>query len=123
MTFRLPVLLGVCASIVCGQEFRATLQGTVADPTQAVIAGAEVLLRNTSTGVERRVLTTRDGHYLFQFLPPGGYSLVTTAAGFKTDARDGLTLSLGDNVRLDIALAVGQASEKITVMGEASMVQ
>ena len=115
--------LGLVAVLTSAQEFRATIQGTVADPSQAVVAGAEVVLRNVATGVDRRTLTTRDGHYLFQFLAPGGYSLTTSAPGFKTDVRDGISLSLGDNVRLNIELAVGQAIEKITVTGDVAMVQ
>jgi hypothetical protein len=122
MNVRLFVLL-LPVSLALGQEFRATLQGTVSDPSRAVIAGAEVVLRNVDTGVERRLLTNRDGHYLFQFLPPGAYSLTTTAPGFKTDAREGIALSLNDNVRLDVELSVGQTSERITVTGEVAMVQ
>jgi hypothetical protein len=120
---RLPFLLGISALLAQGQEFRATLQGTVADPSKAVVSGAGLVLRNLASGVERRLATSSDGHYLFQFLPPGSYSLTTSAPGFKTDVRDNITLSLNDNVRLDVELAVGQTTERITVTGEVAMVQ
>src|SRR4029450_3414933 len=102
----------VCAAIVAAaflyaQEFRATLQGTIHDSTQAVVPSAEVTLKNIATAVEGRAAPDAAGHYLFQFLPPGTYSLTTRAAGFKTDVRDGIQLSLGDNTRLDVDLAVG----------------
>ncbi len=105
------------------QEFRATLQGTVYDPSKAAIVAAELILRNTATSAERRTTTNPMGQYSFQFLPPGVYSLVTQAAGFKTDRRDTVTLSLGDNVRLDVDLAIGQATETVTVTGDVSTVQ
>src|SRR5262245_40258948 len=103
--------LALFATALMAQEFRATLQGTVQDQTQAVVPSAEVVLRNSGTSVERRTTTDTAGHYLFQFLPPGRYSLTTKAPGFKTDVRDGIQLSLSENVRLDIALALGQSAE------------
>jgi hypothetical protein len=55
------------------QEFRATLQGTVHDPSQAVVANATLVLLNVNTGVERKALSDTGGRYLFQFLAPGTY--------------------------------------------------
>src|SRR5712692_873331 len=119
-------LLAACCLLVAGasaQEFRATLQGTVTDPSGATVAGAEVALKNVDTAVERKTVTDNSGHYIFQFLPPGAYSLTTKAAGFKTNVREGIDLSLGENVRLDIELPVGQASETIEVKGEVANLQ
>jgi len=113
----------LCVAMLCAQEFRATLQGTVQDQTQALIAAAELTLRNTETAVERRAVTDTAGHYLFQFLPPGTYSLTTRAPGLKTDVRDGIKLSLGENVRLDISLVLGQTTETVTITGNVSTVQ
>ena len=123
MTKRLLVPFILVGTILSAQEFRATLQGSVTDPSRASIAGAEVVLRNVDTAVERKALTDNAGYYLFQFLPPGAYALTARAAGFKTDVRDGIRLSLGENVRLDLELSVGQASETISVVGDVSAVQ
>jgi hypothetical protein len=46
------------------QEFRATLQGAVHDPSQAVVGGAEVVLRDVDTAVERRTMSGPSGQYL-----------------------------------------------------------
>ncbi len=105
------------------QEFRATLQGTVTDPSKAALVEAVVLLKNTGTGVERSTKTDNDGHYIFQFLPPGSYELSSKATGFKTDVRGGISLSLGDNTRIDVELAIGQATETVQVMGDPATVQ
>src|SRR5688572_26518675 len=117
----LAILLSALS--LTAQEFRATLQGTVQDPSKAVIAGAELTLRNTDTAVERKTSADAEGHYLFQFVAPGNYSLTTRASGFKTDIRDAIKLSLSENVRLDVDLAVGQTTETITVTGAVSTVQ
>jgi hypothetical protein len=113
----------ILVAAASAQEFRATLQGTITDPSRAQIAGASLTLRNTATGVERLIAADSTGHYLFQFLPPGTYALTTKAPGFKMDVRDGIQLSLGDNLRLDIELALGQATETITIAAEAATVQ
>ena len=104
------------------QEFRATLQGTVTDPSKAAITGAELTLRNVDTAVERQAVADNLGHYLFQFLPPGNYTLQTKASGFKTVVREGLRLSLGENIRLDVELEVGQLTETVNVVGEVALV-
>jgi hypothetical protein len=106
-----------------GQEFRATLQGTVQDPSQAVVADATLVLLNVNTGVERKAVSDTAGHYLFQFVAPGTYSLTTRAAGFKTEVRDGIQLSLGDNIRFDVQLSIGQAAETVTVSSNVTPLQ
>ncbi|MBI3473792.1 MAG: TonB-dependent receptor [Candidatus Solibacter usitatus] len=123
MTTRLPSVLVLACLSLTAQEFRATLQGTVTDPSKAAIVGADVTLRNTATSVERKGLSDNTGHYLFQFLPPGPYSLTIKAAGFKTEVRDGVSLSLGDNTRIDVELPVGQATEMVSVVGDVAAVQ
>lgn len=121
---RLPIVCFLLTiSTLPGQEFRGTLQGTVTDPSKANVAGAEVVLRNTNTGIERRATTGTDGHYLFQFLPPGSYALVTRMQGFRTDERSGIVISLGDNIRHDVELQIGQAAETVTVSGDISTIQ
>ena len=117
-------LISVFLSVsLYAQEFRATLQGTVQDPSQAVVADATLALVNVNTGVERKAVSDTAGHYLFQFLAPGTYSLTTRAAGFKTEVRDGIQLSLGDNIRFDVQLTIGQAAETVTVSSSVTPLQ
>jgi hypothetical protein len=113
----------VISASAVAQEFRATLQGTVTDPTQAGLPSASVTLTNTGTAIERTENTDADGHYLFSFVVPGSYTLTVKAAGFKTTVRDGVLLSINDNLKLDIAMPLGQASDTIEVKGEVAAVQ
>jgi len=116
-------LMLLAALIGAAQEFRATLQGNVVDPSQAGIPGATVILRNVDTGIERSVPTDETGHYIFQYVMPGRYSLTVQAPGFKTTVRSGITLSLNDNIRLDVELPLGETAETISVVAEVSVVQ
>ncbi|MDX1980256.1 MAG: carboxypeptidase-like regulatory domain-containing protein, partial [Bryobacteraceae bacterium] len=121
--FAKSIIFLICGAYAYAQEFRGTLQGTITDPSSASVSSAEVTLRNTGTNVERKASTDAEGHFIFQFLPPGTYALITRAAGFKTDQRDGIVVSLGDNIRLDVKLEIGQSAETITITGEQATVQ
>ncbi|MBI3210305.1 MAG: TonB-dependent receptor [Candidatus Solibacter usitatus] len=116
-------VLSLCTVSLFAQEFRATIQGTVYDASKASVAGADVLLRNADTSVERKTETDASGHYAFPLLPPGNYTVTTKKPGFKTDVREGVRASLGDILRLDIDLAIGQATETISVSAAAAAVQ
>ncbi|HTM51082.1 MAG TPA: TonB-dependent receptor [Bryobacteraceae bacterium] len=106
-----------------GQEFRATLQGSISDPTQAGVPGASVMLKNLDTGIQRDSTADSSGHYVFPFVAPGSYSLTVQAAGFKTTVRDGIQVSVNDNLRVDVAMPLGQASDTVQVTGEVTAVQ
>ncbi|MCC6859437.1 MAG: carboxypeptidase regulatory-like domain-containing protein [Bryobacterales bacterium] len=117
----LVILVSVCS--LTAQEFRATLQGTITDPSQAAVPSATVVLRNVQTGIEREMPTDETGHYLFQFVAPGSYSLTVKASGFKTTVREGIALSLNDNIRLDVELPLGETAETVSVVADVAVVQ
>jgi hypothetical protein len=97
------------------QEFRATLRGTVLDPNKAVVPGAELTLVNVETSVQRRTISNGDGDYAFEFVPPGKYSVTTKAKGFKTDEHVGIPVNVGETVRLDVNLVLGESTQNIEV--------
>ena len=120
---RVILLASALACSLAAQEFRATLQGDITDPSQAAVPNATVTLKNVETGIERSIPSDPAGHYLFQFVVPGRYTLTVKAAGFKTTVRDGITLSLNDNIRLDVQLPLGEAAETVSVVGDVAVVQ
>lgn len=105
------------------QDFRATVQGTVTDPSEAAVPSATLTLRNVATGVERNTIANQAGFYTFQFLPIGNYTLSARAPGFRGFLREGIRLELGATVRVDIILQLGEAAETIQVSAEVTGVQ
>ena len=77
------LLAGVLIIVATAQEYRGRVQGTVADPSQAAVAGAAVTLRNVNTGIESNRQTDASGHYLFDFVQPGSYSVTVQAPGSR----------------------------------------
>ena len=92
----------------------ATLSGTVADPTGAVIPNAQVVIRNTATGVSTDVRSNGDGFYSAPNLQPGDYVVRTTASGFAT-MESRITLDVGGQRLVNIALQPGATTQNIEV--------
>lgn len=95
----------------------ALLRGTVQDEAGAVVPKATVTLVNLRTQTERKVTTAGEGGYTFAAVEPGNYTVKVEAAGFKTLSQTGIQLSPAENRGLDLTLAVGAASETVTVSG------
>lgn len=98
-----------------GQEFRASISGTITDPSGAPVAGARVEAISVERHVRYEAVSNDSGLYLIRFLPPGGYSLTVQKDGFKRTQRDGLQVQGSDRVGLDVRLDVGGVTESVTV--------
>src|SRR5450755_1783376 len=64
------------------QYTTGAVQGIILDPSGAIVAGANVVLRNSDTNEARTFQTAQDGIYSFVALRPGNYTLTVAAAGF-----------------------------------------
>lgn len=89
------------------------LQGTVTDPTGAVVANAKVVVTNQSTGTQRTVTTSASGFYSTEALEPGPYTIHIEAAGFS-----------GANIKLIVQVGqTANGSTKLGVQGTVTEVQ
>lgn len=100
-----------------GQSVTATVTGVVTDNQNAAIAGASVVMTNTTTGVTTATKSNGDGLYSLPNLPTGVYSLRVERAGFKRYDHPGITLTTGQVLGMDITLAVGSSTETVEVTG------
>src|SRR5690242_15250888 len=82
----------------------AGFSGTVLDPSNQSIAGAEVMLTNEANGAVRKTTTEADGRFVFTQLAPGKYRAEVSAPGFKKSVRAHLELLVGITSELDIKL-------------------
>src|SRR5215831_13098933 len=74
------------------QETTGGLQGTVKDPSGALVPNAKVTVTGGSLVGSKEINTDTAGYYRFANLPPGAYTITVTANGFKTVKREGLVL-------------------------------
>jgi len=109
----LYVLLG-CAT-AAAQTVGASLQGTITDPSGAVVPRAQVEIRNTGTGAAWRPAADDAGRYRQPLLPPGRYEVRAAAEGFRTAVRGGIELAVGQDALLDVSLEIGQTTTEVSV--------
>ena len=96
--------------------------GTVSDPSNAVVPGAEVTLKDLSKGSTQTVKSSKDGVFHFYLLEPGNYSLTVTATGFQTTSQL-VTVGVGHITVSDVRLTVGSANQTITVTEAPPLIQ
>lgn len=119
------LLLGVmlCAVPLSAQVVTGTISGRVTDSTGAVIAGTMVQIQNTETGLTRNVESDTAGRYEARNLPAGSYSVTAQQAGFKTEVRSGITLTVASEAVVNLELSVGEVLEKVEVTAEAPAIE
>jgi hypothetical protein len=98
------------------------IEGTVRDEQGGVLPGAMLSLRNQDTGVTRTLTTETDGRFIFPALSPGKYTLKTELAGFATQEVSDLTITIGLELRRDVALSVQSLAENVTIRSEPPIV-
>ena len=98
-----------------GQSTYATVSGTVADASGAVLPGVSVIATNTGTGVVTDVVTNESGAYNFASLIPGVYKVSAELPGFQTQTYTTVQLGNADKVRLNFALQVATQAQSVEV--------
>src|SRR4030088_3207036 len=111
-------LLGVTAY---AQTFRGAINGTVTDPSGAVVSGATVKATNSATGVAVTSVTTNDGQFSFQDLPLGTYKIEVSSAGFRPAAFDNVTVTAGSVYTLPVKLSAGSAGTTVVEVSAAAL--
>src|SRR5579863_3974283 len=124
MNLRMAVKLALLApallllSAMALAQDTASLTGTVRDGTGAVIAGAQVTMKNTANGLTRELKTNSAGEYVAAGLPPGHYDLTASVQGFRKYQATGVVLRVAQNARIDITMQLGSTHDEVTVHGE-----
>ena len=112
------VVLLLSAVAACAQTEDARISGRVTDLIGAVIVGAECKITNIETDVSTSTTTNEDGIYVLPDLHPATYRLTIQKEGFRTVIRPNLQLYVQDAVNENFTLALGPASESITVLSD-----
>jgi hypothetical protein len=96
------------------QVINATLSGTVADSSAALIPGVEITAQNTGTNVVATTITNESGTYRFPSLQPGTYRVSAQLAGFQPQAFE-LVLGTSQQIRQNFTLQVGAVAQALEV--------
>lgn len=115
-------LLSLNAPPVTAQGLFGTISGVIMDASGAAVPQATIKITNVGTNVATKLVTNSAGVYTATGLNPGAYEVQAAARGFKTAVRAGITLQVGANVKVDLTLEVGAATQKVQVTGTESPV-
>ncbi len=117
-------IVALCAGPLSAQSVGgAQIAGVITDPTGALVAGAEVKVTQTDTAQVRATISGSAGEYVLPNLAVGHYTLEVTRQGFERFVNSGITLEVGNQVTVNVALRLGDTSASVQVTADASMVQ
>ena len=112
-----------CLLLIPGLAGAQQIGGTVSDTTGAVLPGVTVEARSPAIIEQvRTAVTDGSGQYLIVALEPGAYTVTYTLPGFSTFVREGIALTSGFTVSIDVEMSVGDIQESITVSGATPVV-
>jgi hypothetical protein len=126
--FRVSRGIALCTVVMCGaliassshcQSFRGSILGTVTDTSGAVVAGAQVSVKNVATGLERDTRTTADGSYLIPELPIGTYDVTVSMASFQLAVTSAVDVGVASQKRVDVVLRPGAITQRVEVSASA----
>src|ERR1043166_3942764 len=113
----IPALLLIfsLSVVVSAQTFRGTILGTVTDPNGALVAGAKVTAKNTSTSLERSTTADDAGNYTIAELPIGPYEVRVEQTGFVPSVVSNVTVEVASEKRVDVKLNVAGTETLVTI--------
>src|SRR5437660_5769954 len=119
-----PLMSGLIATSLMGQEGLSTLRGTISDKSGAVVAGVAISAREILTNVVARTVTSdSQGNYEMPGLKTGSYQVMASLAGFKKSVVDDVQLQSNQIRRVDITLEVGEVATEVSVSAAAAVIQ
>jgi hypothetical protein len=107
---------------VWAQFTTAGLNGIVSDPSNAVVAGATVIVQDVGTGYSQTTKTGPAGQYLFPSLPVGTYQFTVSMTGYAQYVQKGIELSVGQAATQNVQLILGSVGQQIVVTANSSLV-
>ena len=122
--------LTLCVAVLCmvapnlwAQASEEVIQGKVTDQTGGAVPGVEVTATNVATGITQTNLNTEIGNYRIIVGMAGVYRVDAILPGFKTFVATDVEVNVGQVLRLDVVMEIGDITETIQVIGEAGVAE
>ena len=102
------------------QKTTGGIEGTITDPSGAVVSGAHITAIDETTG--ERLTTTADQSGLYRFLEvhPDPYTVLIEAAGFKQVSVAHVTVLIQRVVPINATMVAGSTAEQVSVTASAT---
>lgn len=113
--FLMALILCLLARPAMSQDTTGSITGAVTDPQGALVPGAVLTLSNLEQGATRKAASNQQGIYEFKFLEPGRYRVTASRTGFQQLQKTDLVLAVGQTMRVDFNLQLGDVNQAISV--------
>ncbi len=115
--------LVLTAANLFAQSSQGTITGTVSDAQGGRVANATIAALQLGTNQKFNAVSSSDGVYAISSLPIGEYEVTVSAPGFSTAKRSNVVVEVGQRLRLDVSLQVGEVTNTVTISDAVSRVQ
>jgi outer membrane receptor protein involved in Fe transport len=113
----------LAAGLAQAQTSMGTVNGTVTDPSNAVVPGASVTLTSLATNVQTNRVTNTNGYFVFVNVRPGSYALTIELEGFLTAKLSAFTVGVNETVVRNVSLELGDMTEVVEVTAQSELLQ
>jgi hypothetical protein len=108
---------------VWAQSVTATIRGRLLESSGAVLPSGSISAINEETNETHRTRSSPEGDFAIPMLSPGSYRVEAEVTGFRKYVAKGIQVQIGQNLRMDVALAPGGPTEEITVTADQKMIE
>jgi outer membrane receptor protein involved in Fe transport len=122
LSFVCLLVLALSAVAFAQSTTTGSIGGVVNNPNKEVVSGAAVSVKNIGTNKEDTGTTDDTGRFKVPNLQPGLYAVTVTSAGFSPMTVDNVTVEVGRETTLDIALSVGPVTGQVDVTADAPVI-
>ena len=112
---------GIAVTSVFAQGL-GTINGTVTDPSGALVPSAKVKVVNQGTGLTRATQSNTQGYFVMPSLPPASYNVMVESPGFVISNQNGVVLQVDQNVTVNVSLSIARESQEVTVEAAATQI-
>ncbi len=123
VSFLIIMIVVVAGGDSVFSQTRGSIEGMVMDQDGNPIADAEITLINNETGYHQTITSYQDGRYRARLLPLGPYLIIVSKEGFSVYQQDGIRLTIGSIVTLNITMGPVVYEETIIVEADAPLVE
>ncbi len=117
------MVIGSVAPAIGQSILDGKMTGTIVDDQGEPLPGVSVEVSSPALiSAKRATLTTSKGTYVFLNLPVGIYKITASLTSFKTTVEEGISISAGSSLVVNLALPMGRIDETVTVTGLAPVV-
>ncbi len=107
--------LVISAAPLQAQVVGGSISGTITDASGAAIPGATVVIRNQETGSQRQLTSNGEGLFSAPSVSIGRYSVIASKGAFAPQQRDGIVVTVGQSVHVNLALSASGGSQRVEV--------